>query len=122
MVYRPPLSQTFDVDFRFREIGIDLARGYGYTPPLVANRLFFGSGSLIHSFLSVDIPKNQFLIFNEGDTMNAELQAVIDYYEREKGIDRETLIQAVENALVTASRKSINARNELRVNVDRKTL
>lgn len=54
--------------------------------------------------------------------MNAELQAVIDYYEREKGIDRETLIQALENALVTASRKSINARNELRVNVDRKTL
>ncbi len=55
--------------------------------------------------------------------MNSELQAVIDYYEREKGIDRETLIQAVENALMTASRKSISgAGGEVRVEVDRDTL
>ncbi|MDF3129932.1 transcription termination factor NusA [Kiritimatiellaeota bacterium B1221] len=54
--------------------------------------------------------------------MNSELQAVIDFYEREKGIDRETLIQALENALMTASRKGMNAQDELRVEVDRKTL
>lgn len=54
--------------------------------------------------------------------MNSELQAVIDYYEREKGIDRETLIQALESALVTASRKGLNAQQEMRVSVDRETL
>ncbi len=54
--------------------------------------------------------------------MNSELQAVIDFYEREKGIDRETLIVALEHALMTASRKGMNAQNDLRVEVDRKTL
>jgi N utilization substance protein A len=54
--------------------------------------------------------------------MNSELQAVIDYYEREKGIDRETLILALENAMMTASRKSLNSESDLRVTVNRKTL
>ncbi|WFB37357.1 transcription termination factor NusA [Kiritimatiellota bacterium B12222] len=54
--------------------------------------------------------------------MNSELQAVIDFYEREKGIDRETLIVALEHALMTASRKGMNAQDEMRVEVDRKTL
>lgn len=53
--------------------------------------------------------------------MNTELQAVIEYMERERGIDRETMIQAVESALITASRKSLNARDHLRVEIDRKT-
>ncbi|NBC30930.1 MAG: hypothetical protein GVY29_13175, partial [Spirochaetes bacterium] len=44
------------------------------------------------------------------------------YYEREKGIERETLILAVENALMTASRKSLSADKEIRVEVDRDTL
>jgi len=52
--------------------------------------------------------------------MNSELQAVIDFYEREKGIERETLILALESALMTASRKGMNAQEELRVEVDRK--
>jgi N utilization substance protein A len=54
--------------------------------------------------------------------MNSELQAVIDYYEREKGIERETLILALENALMTASRKSISPDQDIRVEVDRNTL
>lgn len=54
--------------------------------------------------------------------MNSELEAVIDYYEREKGIERETLILALENALMTASRKSMGGEGDLRVQVDRKTL
>ncbi|MCC5849462.1 MAG: transcription termination/antitermination protein NusA [Verrucomicrobia bacterium] len=53
--------------------------------------------------------------------MNTELQAVIEYMERERGIDRETMIQAVEGALITASRKSVNAKDHLRVEIDRKT-
>ncbi len=77
---------------------------------------------MIHSFLSDDVVPHFFLKNEPGDRMNSELQAVIDYYEREKGIDRETLIQALEHALITASKKSINARNELRVEIDRKTL
>jgi len=54
--------------------------------------------------------------------MNSELQAVIDYYEREKGIEREMLIVALENALAAASRKGIHAQEDLRVTVDRDTL
>lgn len=53
--------------------------------------------------------------------MNTELQAVIEYMERERGIDRETMLQAVENALITASRKSEYANDHLRVTIDRKT-
>jgi len=53
--------------------------------------------------------------------MNTELQAVIEFMERERGIDRETMIQAVENALITASRKSEYAKDHLRVLIDRKT-
>lgn len=53
--------------------------------------------------------------------MNTELQAVIEYMERERGIDRETMLQAVENALITASRKSDYPKEHLRVEIDRKT-
>ncbi len=53
--------------------------------------------------------------------MNAELQAVLDYMERERGIDRETLIKAVEGALLTASKKSVGPAKEVRVEIDRKT-
>jgi len=53
--------------------------------------------------------------------MNTELQAVIEFMERERGIDRETMIEAVENALITASRKSEYAKDHLRVEIDRKT-
>lgn len=53
--------------------------------------------------------------------MNTELQAVIEYMERERGIDRETMLEAVENALITASRKSEYAKDHLRVSIDRKT-
>ena len=38
--------------------------------------------------------------------MNNELVAVFDYLERERGIDRETLIKAVEAALLSAAKKA----------------
>ena len=53
--------------------------------------------------------------------MNNELLAVLDYMERERGIDRETLIKAVESALQTAAKKNVSAGHDLRVSIDRKT-
>ncbi len=53
--------------------------------------------------------------------MNGELVAVLNYLEKERGIDRETLFQAVESALLTASRKSISPAKNLRIEIDRKT-
>ena len=37
--------------------------------------------------------------------MNRELQAILSYMEKERGIERETLVQAVEFALQSAVRK-----------------
>ncbi len=53
--------------------------------------------------------------------MNAELIAGLDYMQREKGIDREELFQAIEQAVLQASRKSVGPAREVRVEMDRKT-
>ena len=53
--------------------------------------------------------------------MNSELIAALDYYEREKGIKREILIEAVANALLQASKKSVGPARELRVDINPKT-
>src|SRR5438309_2475962 len=53
--------------------------------------------------------------------MNAELIAVIEYLQREKGIDKEVLIEAVEQALLQASKKSVGPARDLRIEIDRKT-
>lgn len=53
--------------------------------------------------------------------MNGELIAVLEYLEREKGIDKETLLQAVEQALLQASKKSVGPAREMRIDIDRKT-
>ncbi|QQL44177.1 transcription termination factor NusA [Sulfuriroseicoccus oceanibius] len=50
--------------------------------------------------------------------MTSDLLAVIEYFEREKGIDRETMVEAIEGALLTASRKSVGPARELRVDID----
>ena len=44
--------------------------------------------------------------------MNKELLVILDSIERDKGIDREVLIQAVEAALASAARKSLGAEEE----------
>ncbi len=54
--------------------------------------------------------------------MNSELQAILNYMEKERGIDREVLIQAVEFALQTAARKGASASPELRIEIDRQSL
>ncbi len=54
--------------------------------------------------------------------MNAEFLAVLEHLTREKGIDREAIIQAVEAALVSAARKALGAsEEEVVVTIDRTT-
>lgn len=50
--------------------------------------------------------------------MTNELLALFEYYEKEKGIDRMTMVEALEGALLSASRKSIGPARELRVHID----
>lgn len=54
--------------------------------------------------------------------MSNELLAVIESLEKERGIDRESLAQMVEAAIMSASRRGVDSTRELRVEVDRKTL
>ena len=53
--------------------------------------------------------------------MNGELIVAVEYFQREKGIDREILFQAVEQALLQASKKSVGPAHDLRIEIDRKT-
>ncbi len=53
--------------------------------------------------------------------MNAEFIAMLDYLERERGIKREILIEAVSNALLSASKKSVGASRDLHIEIDPKT-
>ena len=54
--------------------------------------------------------------------VNAEFLAVLDHLTREKGIDREAIIQAVEAALVSAARKALGPKEgEIIVTIDRAT-
>jgi N utilization substance protein A len=45
----------------------------------------------------------------------------VEYFQREKGIDREILFEAVEQALLQASKKSVGPARDLRIEIDRKT-
>jgi N utilization substance protein A len=53
--------------------------------------------------------------------MNSDLLAVLDYMEREKGIKREVLLDAVSSALLTAAKKSVGPARDLRVTIDPKS-
>ena len=53
--------------------------------------------------------------------MNSELQSILSYMERERGIDPEILIEAVEFALMSAARKAMHTEGPVRVEVDRST-
>lgn len=50
-----------------------------------------------------------------------EIRAFLAYWEKERGIDRETVVQALESALLQASRKSVGPAKNLRIEIDRKT-
>lgn len=47
-----------------------------------------------------------------------EILSLFEYYEKEKGIHRSTMVEALEGALLAASRKSIGPARELRITVD----
>ncbi|OLC12381.1 MAG: hypothetical protein AUH29_16530 [Candidatus Rokubacteria bacterium 13_1_40CM_69_27] len=53
--------------------------------------------------------------------MNRELLQVIEQIGREKGIDPEVLFEALESALLSASRRTLGAAENVRMEIDRKT-
>ena len=53
--------------------------------------------------------------------MNAEFIAMLEYLEKEKGIKREVLIEAVQSALLSAAKKSVEAGRNLELIMDPKT-
>lgn len=54
--------------------------------------------------------------------MNQELIAILDYMEKEKGIDKEIMLEAIKTALISAARKSVGPANDLDVQLDPRTL
>ena len=46
---------------------------------------------------------------------------MLEYMERERGIKRETLLDALSTALLSASKKSVGAARDLRIDIDPKT-
>jgi N utilization substance protein A len=53
--------------------------------------------------------------------MSSELLSVLDYIEREKGIDRDVIVQAIESALLSAAKKRYGEESDLNVSIDPKT-
>ena len=53
--------------------------------------------------------------------MNRELIAVIEQISREKGIDKEVLFEALESALLSASKKTMGAADNVWMHLDRQT-
>jgi transcription termination/antitermination protein NusA len=52
--------------------------------------------------------------------MNADFLAILDFWEREKGISKDVLFGAVQDALLSAAKKAVGAARELRVEIDHK--
>ena len=52
--------------------------------------------------------------------MNADFLAVLEFWEREKGINRDVLIGAVQESLLSATKKAVGPARELRVAIDNK--
>ncbi|MBC8453546.1 transcription termination/antitermination protein NusA [PVC group bacterium] len=53
--------------------------------------------------------------------MNSELVAILNYMEKERGINREVLVEAVEFAMQTALRKTSGGSDGLSIAIDRKS-
>src|SRR5216117_1971913 len=65
-----------------------------------------------------------FFVPHEGTmyvSMNAEFLAILEYWEREKGINKDVLVKAVEEALLSAAKKAVGPARELRVAIEPKT-
>ena len=50
--------------------------------------------------------------------MSNELLTVIEYLSQSRSISRESIIKALENAILSASRKSIHPASDLRIKID----
>lgn len=53
--------------------------------------------------------------------MSHEILSVLEYMEKEKGIDRSSMIDAISVAIASAAQKSINTTNDIRVEINPKT-
>jgi N utilization substance protein A len=53
--------------------------------------------------------------------MNADFLAVLEFWEREKGISKDILVAAVQEALVSAAKKAVGPARELRCTIDPKS-
>src|SRR3954447_1001218 len=53
--------------------------------------------------------------------MNADFLAVLEFWEREKGISRDVLVGAVHESLLSAAKKAVGPARELRCTIDPKT-
>jgi len=71
-----------------------------------------GQGTRIERFAS-RWPDRSVIVF-----MNSDLLAVLDYMEREKGIKRDVLLDAVSTALLAAAKKSVGPARDLRVTIE----
>lgn len=54
--------------------------------------------------------------------MNNELLSIVSYLEKDRGVNREIIIQAIESAIQQSARRSLAVSPALRVKIDRKTL
>lgn len=54
--------------------------------------------------------------------MNSQLLAVVQHIENERGVSREIVLTAIEQAIQQAARKNRDVTNDLRVSIDRKDL
>ena len=54
--------------------------------------------------------------------MNSQLLAVVQHIESERGVSREIVLTAIEQAIAQAARKNSTVTNDLRVAIDRKDL
>lgn len=52
--------------------------------------------------------------------MNDELIALLDYWEKEKGISKETMMDAIKQGLLSAAKRSVGPARELRVEIESK--
>lgn len=53
--------------------------------------------------------------------MNTELKEALDILEKEKDISKETLLEAIENSLITACKNHFGKADNMKVTVDRET-
>ena len=52
--------------------------------------------------------------------MSSEILTVLEYMEKEKGIERADMISAIVNAIKTAAQKGVNSGQELKIEIDPK--